>query len=280
MILGEDAMKLYMQHVGRYPLVTREEENGLALQIKNGSEQARGKLICSNLRLVVKIAHDFKGRGLPLLDLISEGNIGLARAVEKFDPAKGAKLSSYAAWWIKQAMRKALASQARTIRIPVQSMSKIAKIRDARVKLRNALGRDPTDAEVAHAVGLTQRTVAGLGRANTTTTASLDAPLQQGETNHLGDLVADTSAVLPTDVAGQRETVRRMLHLMERLDDRERKIITLRFGLDGERPRTLQEISDIIGRTRERIRQIQNSTLAKLHAMLEEDPCATAPSVA
>jgi len=149
MASDHDTMKLYMERIGQYSLVTRQEEIELAAEIDKGSEEARQKLIRSNLRLVVKIAHDFKGRGLPLLDLISEGNIGLVRAVEKFDPSKGAKLSSYAAWWIKQAMRRALANQSRTIRVPVQSASKIGKIQTAQTALRDRHQREPTDAEIA-----------------------------------------------------------------------------------------------------------------------------------
>ena len=184
MLSDNDTMKLYMQNIGQYPLVSTDEEVELAEQIKNGdakaSADARAKLIRSNLRLVVKIAHDFKGLGLPLLDLISEGNIGLMRAVEKFDPSKGAKLSSYAAWWIKQSMRRALANQARTIRIPVQSASKISKIQAAKAKLTENLGRDPTDKEIASEVNLTERTVTGL-RLGKTTTISLHDPIQHGD---------------------------------------------------------------------------------------------------
>ena len=263
-------MKLYMEHISQYPLVTREEECVLAAEIKGGSEAARLKLIRSNLRLVVKIAHDFKGRGLPLLDLISEGNIGLMRAVEKFDPAKGAKLSSYGAWWIKQSMRRALTNQSRTIRVPVQSATKIGKIQQARARLRQELDRDPTDAEIAEAVNLTERTVSGLGHVNTTT-ISLNAPIQQGEAGEFRDIVPDDSTTTPDIIVEDNENLRHVLSLLDRLDERERRIITLRFGLNGERPRTLEEVSRHIGRTRERIRQIQNQVLKKLRDMLEEE---------
>ena len=265
-----DTMKLYMEHISQYPLVTREEECVLAAEIKAGSEAARLKLIRSNLRLVVKIAHDFKGRGLPLLDLISEGNIGLMRAVEKFDPSKGAKLSSYGAWWIKQSMRRALTNQSRTIRVPVQSATKIGKIQQARARLRQELDRDPTDAEIAEAVDLTERTVSGLGHVNTTT-ISLNAPIQQGEAGEFRDIVPDESTTTPDIIVEDNENLRHVLSLLDRLDERERKIITLRFGLNGERPRTLEEVSRHIGRTRERIRQIQNQVLKKLRDMLEEE---------
>ena len=259
-----------MQNIGQYPLVTPEEEIKLAARIAKGDNDARGKLIRSNLRLVVKIAHDFKGLGLPLLDLISEGNIGLMRAVEKFDPSKGAKLSSYAAWWIKQSMRRALANQARTIRIPVQSASKICKIQAAKAKLMEQLGREPTDKEIADEVKLTERTVTGL-RLGKTTTISLHDPIQHGEDGEFRDIIPDDKSTAPDEVVQDEETLSHMLVLTEKLDERERRILELRFGLNGERPKTLEEVSQSIGRTRERVRQIQNQALEKLKSMLEED---------
>ena len=270
MVSGEDAMNRYMQRVALYPLITREEEVALAGEIKGGSEPARQKLIRSNLRLVVKIAHDFTSRGVPLLDLISEGNIGLTIAVGKFDPSKGAKLSSYAAWWIKQSMRRALANQGRTVRIPVQSVSKIARINAVRAKLRDQLDREPTDAEIAVTANFSRRTVTGLSCVKTTA-ISLDAPLQVGDSGTFQDLIPDESAALPDKTAEDTELLCLVLAFVERLDQRERTILTLRFGLNGERPHTLEEVSRVIHRTRERIRQIQNSTLAKLQAMLAED---------
>jgi len=270
MLSDNDTMKLYMQNIGQYPLVTPEEEIKLAAKIAKGDNDARGKLIRSNLRLVVKIAHDFKGLGLPLLDLISEGNIGLMRAVEKFDPSKGAKLSSYAAWWIKQSMRRALANQARTIRIPVQSASKICKIQAAKVKLAEQLGREPTDKEIADEVKLTERTVTGL-RLGKTTTISLHDPIQHGEDGEFRDIIPDDKSTAPDEVVQDEETLSHMLMLTEKLDVRERRILELRFGLNGERPKTLEEVSQSIGRTRERVRQIQNQALDKLKSMLEED---------
>jgi RNA polymerase primary sigma factor len=270
MLSDNDTMKLYMQNIGQYSLVTPQEEVELAAKIAAGDEGARAKLIRSNLRLVVKIAHDFKGLGLPLLDLISEGNIGLMRAVEKFDPSKGAKLSSYAAWWIKQSMRRALANQARTIRIPVQSASKISKIQAARTKLTEELGREPTDKEIAKEVNLTERTVTGL-RLGKTTTISLHDPIQHGEDGEFRDIIPDEKTVSPDEIVQDEETLKHMLSLTDRLDERERTILNLRFGLNGERPRTLEEVSQTIGRTRERVRQIQNQALEKLRLMLEED---------
>lgn len=270
MLTDNDTMKLYMQNIGQYPLVSPDEEIELAAAIATGNTEARAKLIRSNLRLVVKIAHDFKGLGLPLLDLISEGNIGLMRAVEKFDPSKGAKLSSYAAWWIKQSMRRALANQARTIRIPVQSASKICKIQTAKVKLAEQLGRDPTDKEIAAEVNLTERTVTGL-RLGKTTTISLYDPIQHGEDGEFRDIIPDDKSNAPDEVVQDEETLSHMIELTKKLDERERTILDLRFGLNGERPKTLEEVSQIIGRTRERVRQIQNQALEKLKSMLEDD---------
>ena len=270
MLSDNDTMKLYMQNIGQYSLVNPSEEVELAALISQGDPEARAKLIRSNLRLVVKIAHDFKGLGLPLLDLISEGNIGLMRAVEKFDPSKGAKLSSYAAWWIKQSMRRALANQARTIRIPVQSASKISKIQSARTKMVEKLGREPTDKEIADEVNLTERTVTGL-RLGKTTTISLHDPIQHGEDGEFRDIIPDDKTTSPDEIVEDEETLRHMLKLTSKLDERERTILTLRFGLNGERPRTLEEVSQTIGRTRERVRQIQNQALEKLRLMIEED---------
>ena len=274
MISDNDTMKLYMQSIGKYPLVSQEEEAKLAKRIAAGDDSARDQLISSNLRLIVKIAHDFKGLGLPLLDLISEGNIGLMRAVEKFDPSKGAKLSSYAAWWIKQSMRRALANQARTIRIPVQSASKIGKIQNAKAKLTQKLGREPTDKEIANEINLTERTVSGL-RQGKTSTISLFDPIQNGAEGEFKDIIADEKTASPNDLMRDDETLEVMMQLVNKLPDRERVILQLRFGLprdDGkvEKPKTLEEVSRSIGRTRERVRQIQNQALETLRNALEE----------
>jgi RNA polymerase primary sigma factor len=216
------------------------------------------------------IAHDFKGLGLPLLDLISEGNIGLMRAVEKFDPSKGAKLSSYAAWWIKQSMRRALANQARTIRIPVQSASKIGKIQNAKAVLTQKLGREPTDKEIANEVKLTERTVVGLRQGKTSTISIFD-PIQNGAEGEFKDIIPDEKSFAPSDIVQDEETLVHMMELCQHLEERERVILNLRFGLQGNKPKTLEEVSRSIGRTRERVRQIQNQALDKLRALIEEE---------
>ena len=269
-----DSMKLYMNEVGQIPLITPEQEKVLAAQIHSGDralhDEACATLINANLRLVVKIAHDFKGFGLPLSDLISEGNLGLVRAVEKFDPAKGAKFSSYAAWWIKQSMRRALANQASVIRIPVQSAGKINKIKLANMKLTEQLGRAPTDNELADTLALSERTVATL-RLSDLKTISLHAPIQQGEDGSFEDVISDRNAMMPDRIVGDEESVQRLFALLSELDVRERQIIQLRFGLDGRRPKTLEEVSQMIHRTRERVRQLQNQALAKLRAKLADE---------
>jgi RNA polymerase primary sigma factor len=269
-----DTMKVYMQDIGQISLVTKEEEVELAARIhgddKEEHDKARAILIQANLRLVVKIAHDFKGLGLPLLDLISEGNIGLMRAVEKFDPAKGAKFSSYAAWWIKQSMRRALANQSRTIRIPVQSAGKINKIKAARIKLTEKLEREPTDAEIAEFLEFSERTVAGLKLADLRT-FSLHDPIQQGEDGEFQDIIPDQGAFTPDKILGNIESLARLKHLLKDLDSREIMILNMRFGMDGSRPKTLEEVSQEIGRTRERVRQIQNQALAKLKNLLIDE---------
>ena len=269
-----DTMKVYMGEIGQISLVSKTEEADLAEQIHGTSgelhDEARATLIKANLRLVVKIAHDFKGLGLPLLDLISEGNIGLMRAVEKFDPIKGAKFSSYAAWWIKQSMRRALANQSRTIRIPVQSAGKINKIKSVRMKLTEELGREPTDSEIAEHLDFSERTVQGLRLADLRT-FSLHDPIQQGEEGEFQDIIPDRRAITPDQILGDVESVGRLLTLLNELEDRERLILKMRFGLDGYRARTLEEVSQAIGRTRERVRQIQNQALVKLRMLLADE---------
>ena len=269
-----DTMKVYMGEIAQISLVNKKEEAELAEAIHSADperhEDARTTLIKANLRLVVKIAHDFKGLGLPLLDLISEGNIGLMRAVEKFDPAKGAKFSSYAAWWIKQSMRRALANQSRTIRIPVQSAGKINKIKTVRMRLAEELGRDPSDAEIAEHLEFSERTVSGLRLADLRT-ISLHDPIQQGEEGEFQDIIPDRHAMTPDQIIGDIESVFRLMDLLDKLDERERKILEMRFGLRGGRTLTLEEVSQQIGRTRERVRQIQNQALAKLKQLLMDE---------
>lgn len=269
-----DSLKTYMSEVSAIPLLTKGEEITLADDIHSGDkakfDAARETLIVSNLRLVVKIAHDFKGFGLPLADLISEGNTGLIRAAEKFDSSKGAKFSSYAAWWIKQAMRRALYSQSRTIRVPIQSASRLSKIRGAVTDLEEKLGRYPTDAEVAEYLGISERTVSGLKHVDLRM-VSLNEPIKPGEDGEFKDVIPDTEAKSADDAMNKVDAVFRMMELLQTLNERERTVIEMRFGLRGNPPCTLEDISVVVGRTRERVRQIQNNALRKLKEALEKE---------
>ncbi|WP_343214139.1 sigma-70 family RNA polymerase sigma factor [Fontisphaera persica] len=266
---GDSAIKLYLKEIGEVPLLTPEEEVALAARIKKGDKKAREQMIKANLRLVVKIAHDYENYGLPLLDLISEGNIGLMKAVERFDPSKGGKLSTYAAWWIKQAIKRALANQAKTIRLPVHLVDKIARMRRVAMQLQEELGREPTDEELAEEMGLSPSRVA-LMRTAGIRPASLDAPIGDDDNNTYSELIADEQASSPYDHL-EDETVRDMLReLMKSLDKREAEILSYRFGLDGGPERTLEEVGEKFHVTRERIRQIQNIALRKLRRMIEK----------
>jgi len=259
-----------MRDIGNIPLINIQEECILAARIKKGDDEAWAKLIQSNLRLVVKIAHDFKGPGLPLQDLISEGNIGLMRAAQKFDPAKGAKFSSYAAWWIKQAMRRALLEKSKCIRIPVTSAGKINKIRRARAELREKLDREPTNYEVSQKVDFSERVVSRLSHVELKC-VSLQDPISANETGWLRDLIPDESVQMPDEILSEQQTADRLNRLLQKLDKRERTILFMRYGLDGRPPKTLEEVSKIIGRTRERVRQIQKRALAKLRSQMRRE---------
>jgi RNA polymerase primary sigma factor len=263
------ALNLYMREVGQTNLLTPAEEVALARRVLAGDEEAREHMIRANLRLVVKIAREYENLGLPLLDLINEGNIGLMKAVEKFDPDKGAKLSSYSSWWIKQSIRRALANQSKTIRLPVNAVDQIYHLRKASVKLQEILGREPNDGELAHEVGLSVRRVAEL-RDAAIRPASLDAPLGDEDSSTLGEVVADENAVNPYQCFEDRNSLSKLGELIARLPERESRIIRSRFGLDDGREKTLEEIGAKFRLTRERIRQLQNLALTKLRRMLEE----------
>lgn len=258
-----DAMRSYMRDIREYPLIDTDEEARLATLIHGGDAEAKEQLVRANLRLVVKIAHDFKGMGLPLQDLISEGNIGLMRAADKFDPEKGAKFSSYAAWWIKQSMRRALFEKSKMIRVPIASAGKIRKIRTTRGQMSRELGREPTTRELAEHLDFSERVVERLTRSDFKT-ISLEDPILRGEKGEVMSLIPDENAETPEVIVGTSEVLERMHELISTLDPREQKILSLRFGLDGGNPKTLDEVSRRIGRTRERIRQIQKRALLKL----------------
>ena len=260
-------LKLYLREISKTPLLTPEQEVELAGKIKRGDKDARTQMINANLRLVVKIAQDYSGYGLPLSDLISEGNIGLMKAVERFDPEKGGKLSTYAAWWIKQSIKRALANQSKTIRLPVHMVDKIAKMRRISTMLAEVLGREPTDEELAEEVGLPRRKLAMLKQASQRPT-SLDAPVNEGEATQYGEIIGDDRAENPLDALADKNLHGELDDLLDILDQRERRIIDERFGLNGKKPMTLEEVGREFGVTRERIRQLQNVALTKMRKAL------------
>ncbi len=264
-----DTLQLYLNEIGRVKLLRPEEEIQLAGRIKKGDKRARELMITANLRLVVKIARDYEGLGLPLLDLINEGNIGLMKGVERFDPRKGAKLSTYAAWWIKQSIMSALANQSKTIRLPAHVVERVAKMRRAEVELRGTFDREPTDQELAEHLGLDARRIRQYRQA-AKAPVSLDAPLGEDETNRISEVVADPNAAAPFDRIVQENDAGLVREAMSALSERETTILGLRFGLDGAKPKTLEEIGAHFKLSRERIRQIQDEALGKMRAQIQE----------
>jgi RNA polymerase primary sigma factor len=260
---------LYLREISQVPLLTPQEEVKLAGQIKRGNRKAREKMIKANLRLVVKIAHDFGNYGLPLLDLVSEGNIGLMKAVERFDPKKGGKLSTYASWWIKQSIKRALANQSKTIRLPVHLVDKIGKIRRVAAQMTEELGREPSNEELAEELGLAVAKVAHLKNV-AVRPASLDAKINADDDTAFGDLVSDERAEDPFAALRDKDLREEVGDLLDVLDPRERKIIAFRFGLGGGKERTLEEVGRKFGVTRERIRQLQNIALLKMRKALRK----------
>jgi RNA polymerase primary sigma factor len=266
---GDTAYQLYLKEIGQTPLLTIEEENYLAARIKKGDKAARERMIKANLRLVVKIARDYEGYGVPLLDLISEGNIGLMKGVERFDPTKGAKLSTYSAWWIKQAIKRALANQGKTIRLPVHVVDKLFHIRRAEARLQEAFGREATDDEIAAELDTTSDKIREL-RTASQRPASLEAPLGYDSDNRVADVVADENAEDPYDELEGKANTAMLREVMKDLDPREVTILRYRFGLDGDDEKTLEEVGRKFGLTRERIRQIQEIALKKLRKKIEK----------
>src|SRR3989441_6512236 len=266
---GDTAFHLYLREIGQTPLLTPREEIELARRIRKGDRRAREQMIKANLRLVVKIARDYESYGLPLLDLINEGNIGLMKGVERFDPKKGAKLSTYAAWWIKQSIKRALANQSKTIRLPVHVVDKLFQLRRTASKLEEVLGREPSDDELAAELGYSVARVKQLRRAAVRPT-SLDAPIGDDDTNRISEVVADPNAAAPFDRIEQKTNNALVHEMIETLDARERAILRQRFGLDGDDRKTLEEIGAQFGVTRERIRQIEEIALKKLRKRIQE----------
>lgn len=277
LVEAKSALTLYMRDAVEVPLLTIEEENALAARIKNGDMAAREHMIRANLRLVVKIARDYDGFGLPLLDLINEGNIGLMKGVERFDPAKGGKLSTYASWWIKQSIKRALANQSKTIRLPVHLVDKVTRMKRVAHQLQELLGREATDEEIAEEMEVPVKKVRFWQRA-AQKTASLDAPLGDEDSSRLGDVVPDTESHDPYGQLEEKTTHRMVGQFLGILDSRELSILRQRFGLDGQKEKTLDEIGQGFGVTRERIRQLQNIALAKLRERIEKHEAVREPS--
>ena len=263
-------LRKYLRQISQFPLLTPQNEIALAKKIQGGDTNARNEMIQSYLRLVVTIAQDYLNLGLPLADLISEGTIGLTKAVERFDPAKGAKLSTYAALWIKQSIIAGLSNQLKTIRLPIHLVQKVSKIRRLAFELANDLGREPTDDELAEELGLPVGRVAEL-RNGFARSTSLDAPTDGSESNELGEIIADEQTHTSYDSLCDRDLRAHLKAALQVLDDCEKKIVLQRFGLDGGQPKTFDQIGELIGLTRERVYQLQQSAVSKLRRALTKN---------
>ncbi len=259
----DDPVKMYLKDIGKVPLLTSEEETELAKRMLEGDEDAKRKLSEANLRLVVSIAKRYVGRGMLFLDLIQEGNLGLMKAVEKFDYTKGFKFSTYATWWIRQAITRAIADQARTIRIPVHMVETINRQVRAQRALLQDLGREPTPQEIADYMGIPVEKVVEIQKI-AQDPVSLETPIGEEEDSHLVDFIEDTKAAPPSDVAAQSMLREQLIQALHKLTPREEKVIRLRYGLDDGKQRTLEEVGREFNVTRERIRQIEAKALRKL----------------
>lgn len=262
-ISSDDPVKVYLKDIGKVPLLTGNEEVELAQKMAEGDEAAKARLSEANLRLVVSIAKRYVGRGMLFLDLIQEGNLGLMKAVEKFDYTKGFRFSTYATWWIRQAITRAIADQARTIRIPVHMVETINKLTRTTRLLVQDLGRDPTPAEIGKEMGISEDKVREIQKI-AQDPVSLDTPIGEEEDSHLGDFLEDTHASSPQEQATTTMLKEELMSVLETLTPREQAVIRLRYGIDGSHPRTLEEVGKRFGVTRERIRQIEAKALRKL----------------
>jgi RNA polymerase primary sigma factor len=265
--LSQDSLQAFLRDIGKVDLLTAAQEVELAKRIERGDHGAKQQMVEANLRLVVSIAKRYRNQGLPFLDLIQEGSVGLMRAAEKFDHRRGFKFSTYATWWIRQAVTRALADKARTIRMPVHVVERLNKIRRSERKLLGELGREPTSAEIAGDADLPPHEVEQIVR-SAQTPQSLEKPVGDNEASELGHFIAD-SAPLPEDVAHDNSRSRALTESLATLDSRERRVLELRYGLDGQEPATLDEIGVVFSVTRERIRQIEKKSIGKLSAFTE-----------
>ena len=259
----DDPVKVYLKEIGRVPLLSSDEEINLAIRIADGDVAAKQRLSEANLRLVVSIAKRYLGRGMQFLDLIQEGNLGLMKAVEKFDYRKGFKFSTYATWWIRQSITRAIADQARTIRIPVHMVETINKQVRATRQLLQQLGREPSAEEIAQHLGCSVERVREIQKI-AQDPVSLETPIGEEEDSHLGDFIEDTGALSPSDVAESNMLKEQLIQVLNTLTPREEKVLRLRYGLDDSHPRTLEEVGKEFNVTRERIRQIEAKALRKL----------------
>ncbi|WP_046216600.1 RNA polymerase sigma factor RpoD [Paenibacillus wulumuqiensis] len=259
----DDPVRMYLKEIGRVPLLSAEEEVELAKKIEDGDEAARRRLAEANLRLVVSIARRYNGRGLLFLDLIQEGNMGLIKAVEKFDYTKGYKFSTYATWWIRQAITRAIADQARTIRVPVHMVETINKLIRVSRQLLQEIGREPTVEEIAKEMEITIEKVRGIMKVSQEP-VSLETPIGEENDSNLGDFIEDQEALAPADAAAYELLKEQLEDVLDTLTEREENVLRLRFGLDDGRTRTLEEVGKVFGVTRERIRQIEAKALRKL----------------
>src|SRR5947208_4086458 len=266
--VSTDALQLFLKDIGKVDLLTAAQEVELAKRIERGDHSAKQEMVEANLRLVVSIAKKYRNQGLPFLDLIQEGTIGLVRAAEKFDYRKGFKFSTYATWWIGQAIARALADKARTIRIPVHVVEKLNKIGRAERKLVTELGREPTPEEIADVTGIEPDEVDSIKR-SAQAPVSLEKPVGDEEESEFGQFIADERAESPYDRAAEILTKEALREALENLSYRERRVLELRYGLGGEHPRTLDEVGRTFNVTRERIRQIENQSLKKLQSLAE-----------
>lgn len=259
----DDPVRMYLKEIGKVSLLTADEERDLAIRMEQGDEEAKKKLCESNLRLVVSIAKRYLNRGLSFLDLIQEGNLGLIKAVDKFDYTKGYKFSTYATWWIRQAITRSIADQARTIRIPVHMVETINKLIRISRQLLQEYGREPTSEEIAKEMGITVEKVREIKKISQDP-VSLETPIGEEEDSHLGDFIPDDDVPAPVDAAAYSMLKEQLMEVLDTLSDREKKVLMLRFGLEDGRPRTLEEVGKEFNVTRERIRQIEAKALRKL----------------
>ena len=259
----QESLQIYLQQISEIPLISVQDEIDLASKIKSGDQDAREKMITSNLRLVVKIAKEYSNIGLSLLDLINEGNIGLMKAVERFDPTKGGKLSTYASWWIKQSIKRALANQSKTIRLPIHMVDRVTQIRRTSTSLAERLGRDPTDDELAAEMDLPVSRITHL-KAVSQKPASLDSPIGDDDGSTLSEVVPDDKSRSPLEHLQSKSLIGDISSVLDQLEPREAEIMRLRFGLEGLDPHTLEEVGEKIGVTRERVRQLQQQALREL----------------